>query len=67
MAPPRLPPPPPSGDVAVAIGPEGGFTAYEAQLLEAHGWAPFSLGERVLRVDSAVSFAAGKVLEWMGR
>jgi RsmE family RNA methyltransferase len=67
VAPPRLPAPPAAGDVAVAIGPEGGFTAYEAQLLEAHGWAPFSLGERVLRVESAVSFAAGKVLEWARR
>ncbi len=67
VAPPRLAAPPGAGDVAVAIGPEGGFTAYEAQLLEAHGWTPFSLGERVLRVDSAVSFAAGKVLQWLGR
>jgi 16S rRNA (uracil1498-N3)-methyltransferase len=66
-APPALPPPPPAGDVAVAIGPEGGFTAYEAELLAAHGWAPFSLGERVLRVDAAVGFAAGKVTEWLGR
>lgn len=67
VAPPRLPPPPPAGDVAVAIGPEGGFTAYEVQLLQAHGWAPFSLGERVLRVDAAVSFAAGTVTQWLGR
>jgi RsmE family RNA methyltransferase len=61
-----LPAPPSGGEVAVAIGPEGGFTAYEAGLLEAHGFAPFSLGRRVLRVDTAVSFAAGKVMEWMG-
>lgn len=65
-APARPPAPPAAGEVAVAIGPEGGFTAYEAQLLEAHGWTPFSLGERVLRVDTAVSFAAGKVMEWVG-
>ncbi len=59
-------PPPRAGDVAVAIGPEGGFTAYEAGLLEAHGYRPFSLGPRVLRVDTAVSFAAGRLSEWMG-
>lgn len=62
-----LPAPPGGGEVALAIGPEGGFTEYEAALLREHGFAPFSLGERVLRVDTAVSFAAGKVLEWMGR
>ncbi len=60
--------PPAAGrDVVLAIGPEGGFTAYEAGLLAASGFVPFSLGRRVLRVDTAVSFAAGKVLEWMGR
>lgn len=62
-----LPPPRPGEEAAIAIGPEGGFTAYESALLEAHGFAPFSLGRRVLRVDTAVSFAMGKVLEWMGR
>lgn len=64
---PPLPPAPPCGELALAIGPEGGFTAYETGLLEAHGWEPFSLGPRVLRVDTAVSFAAGRVLEWAGR
>jgi RsmE family RNA methyltransferase len=60
-------PPPGTGEVALAIGTEGGFTTYESGLLQAHGFQPFSLGTRVLRVDTAVSFAAGKVLEWMGR
>ncbi len=61
-----LPPPRRGGEVAVAIGPEGGFTAYEAGLLAARGFAPFWLGPRVLRVDTAVSFAAGAILQWMG-
>ena len=61
-----LPVPPGTGEVVLAIGPEGGFTTYETGLLQAHGFQPFSLGARVLRVDTAVSFAAGKVLEWMG-
>jgi RsmE family RNA methyltransferase len=52
--------------VALAVGPEGGFTSYEAGLLGAHGFRAFSLGARILRVDTAVAFAAGRVLEWMG-
>lgn len=70
LAHPSAPPlarPPQADEVALAIGPEGGFTAYEAELLESHGWTPFSFGPRVLRVDTAVSYAAGRVLEWAGR
>jgi RsmE family RNA methyltransferase len=44
----------------VAIGPEGGWTAYEAESLQARGFAPFSLGPRPLRVDQAVPFAVGQ-------
>lgn len=55
----RLPPPP--GSAVVAIGPEGGWTPYEAEALRAHGFAPFSLGPRPLRVDQAVPFAVGQV------
>jgi RsmE family RNA methyltransferase len=50
---------------ALAIGPEGGWTAYEAARLEERGFAPFTLGERILRVDAAVPFAAGAVLGWL--
>jgi RsmE family RNA methyltransferase len=49
-----------------AIGPEGGFTAYEAAALEARGFAPFSLGPRVLRVDAAVPYVTGQVALWLG-
>ena len=37
----------------LAIGPEGGWTEYELRMLQARGFAPFSLGERVLRSDTA--------------
>lgn len=37
----------------LAVGPEGGWTEYELRMLEARGFAPFSLGERVLRTDTA--------------
>jgi 16S rRNA (uracil1498-N3)-methyltransferase len=36
-----------------AIGPEGGFTPAEAELALVAGWAPVSLGPRILRVETA--------------
>ena len=50
---------------AIAVGPEGGWTPYEARELERRGFAPFSLGPRVLRVDAAVPYAVGQVELWL--
>lgn len=50
---------------ALAIGPEGGWTAYEAEELRRRGFHPFSLGPRVLRVDAAVPFAIGQAELWL--
>ena len=45
--------------VVFAVGPEGGFTAGEvAQALE-QGVGLLDLGDRILRVETAVSAAAG--------
>jgi 16S rRNA (uracil1498-N3)-methyltransferase len=41
-------------DVAVAVGPEGGFDAAEERLLDEAGAVPFSLGGRILRLETAV-------------
>jgi RsmE family RNA methyltransferase len=49
----------------VAIGPERGWTRYEAEALAARGFTPFTMGERPLRVDVALPFAAGQVGLWL--
>ena len=36
------------------IGPEGGFTGYEIDLLARHGVTPVTLGRRTLRTEVAV-------------
>lgn len=51
------------GDVAVAIGPEGGFTDEEVAAAEKGGWRRVSLGPRVLRIETAaVALAAALAL-----
>ena len=39
--------------VLIAIGPEGGWNAFELALLQAHGCQPVGMGPRTLRVDTA--------------
>jgi RsmE family RNA methyltransferase len=48
-------PPPARGGLRplVAVGPEGGWTEYELKMLDARGFARFSLGPRTLRTDTA--------------
>ena len=40
--------------VIIAIGPEGGWVDYEIEKLQQQGFQPFTMGRRILRVDSAV-------------
>ena len=46
----------------LALGPEGGFIPYEIEKLIDAGCAPVSLGERVLRLESAIDSVIGRQL-----
>jgi RsmE family RNA methyltransferase len=44
----------PTQRVVVAVGPEGGFLPYEIEALERAGFRAVTMGERTLRVETAV-------------
>ena len=48
--------------LTVAIGPEGGWTPYEVEMLCARGFACHSLGARILRVETALPTLVGRLL-----
>lgn len=50
------------GVTVYAIGPEGGFSARELEIFKGAGFSPVSLGERVLRCETAASLCLG--LHW---
>ena len=45
----------------LAIGPEGGFISYEIDKMAAAGFRPVHLGQRILRVETAVSALLGRL------
>jgi 16S rRNA (uracil1498-N3)-methyltransferase len=52
----------PSLPTTLAIGPEGGFLPYEIDKFVSCGFKPFSLGERILRVETAVPVLLSQLL-----
>jgi 16S rRNA (uracil1498-N3)-methyltransferase len=51
----------PTGDVVAAVGPEGGFTDAEGALAREAGWRSVSLGERILRIETAALALAARL------
>lgn len=49
------------GAVTLCVGPEGGFTDYEIELLERHGCPPVHLGIRPLRTEFAICALLGRL------
>ena len=43
----------------LVVGPEGGFTPFEIDLLQTNGVCPFSAGERIFRSETFVSWVIG--------
>ncbi len=52
-----------TGDISVFIGPEGGFSENEVKLALEQGWKIVSLGNRILRTETA-SLAAISIIEY---
>ncbi len=51
----------PREPAVIALGPEGGWIPYEVEKLQAAGFQAFSLGPRILRVDTAVPAVLAQV------
>ncbi len=49
------------GRTWIAIGPEGGYTTEEVRAFLEAGFAPVTLGRRILRVEFALAFLCGRL------
>jgi 16S rRNA (uracil1498-N3)-methyltransferase len=51
--------------IALVVGPEGGITREEVELLSAHGFVPATLGDQILRTETAGILSVALVrYEW---
>ena len=46
----------------LAIGPEGGWVDFERDVLRKNGFRPFTLGARILRVETAIPVIIGHLM-----
>ena len=51
----------PSENIVLVIGPEGGLSAKEVELLMEHNFSPALLGPNILRAETATTFSLGAV------
>ena len=51
-----------SEPVTLAVGPEGGWTPYEVDMLQRQGFACHSFGARILRVETALPALVGRIM-----
>jgi 16S rRNA (uracil1498-N3)-methyltransferase len=47
--------------ILLAVGPEGGWVEYEVERFQEKGFSTFTMGERILKVDTAVISLHGRV------
>lgn len=52
--------------ILLAVGPEGGWTAYELEMLRKHGFERFGMGSRILRTDTACVAMVALIGQMMG-
>lgn len=57
----------PAGEVLLAIGPEGGWTEDELELLQKNGWLSASLGPTILRAETAAIAATAITMSALNR
>ena len=51
----------PEKAITLIIGPEGGITDYEIELLKSAGCQAVDLGPRILRTESVLPYVVGKL------
>lgn len=56
-----------SGKILLAIGPEGGWVDYEVNTFRERGFSAVTLGERILKVDTAVVNLHGRIMAELER
>jgi len=57
----------PTGEVLLAVGPEGGWTEDELELLQKNGWLSASLGPTILRAETAAIAATAITMSALNR
>lgn len=57
-------PPPQTETITLLVGPEGGFSKEEEEEIQKRGFQPFSLGSRILRVETAVVSLLAALVFW---